>query len=49
MYKEIYKNILERAKTRSLKNCYFEKHHIIPRSLGGSRIKNNIYKKFNSN
>lgn len=42
MYKEIYEKIIKRAKTRSLINCYFEKHHIIPRHRGGTDDVNNL-------
>lgn len=38
-----YYNIVNKAQTRALdKNTYSEKHHIIPRSLGGSNNKENI-------
>jgi hypothetical protein len=33
-YQKIYNQIIERAKTRQL-NCYKEKHHVIPRCMGG--------------
>jgi|LakMenEpi03Aug12_release.lakeMendotaPanAssembly.Ray.scaffolds.fasta_scaffold380699_2 hypothetical protein len=40
-----YNSIISRALTRSLdKSCYFEKHHIVPRCLGGTNDKNNIVK-----
>lgn len=40
-YQRIYTAIIERAKTRT--PCgYVEKHHIIPKSLGGSNKKENI-------
>ena len=38
-YQRIYNQIIERAKTRQL-NCYKEKHHIIPRCIGGKDINN---------
>lgn len=42
-YTSIYYAIIERAKSRTLsKEIYTEKHHIIPRSLGGSNSKNNL-------
>ena len=42
-YYKIYCNLTERAKSRELpKETYIEKHHIIPRSLGGNNSKNNI-------
>lgn len=40
-YNKIYTNIIERAKYRQLKG-YSEKHHIIPRCLGGTDDKSNI-------
>jgi hypothetical protein len=43
LYKKIYEFIIERAKNRSL-NCYVEKHHIIPKCLGGLNNKDNIIK-----
>lgn len=44
-YKNIYNNLIERAKNRALGNDeYVEKHHIIPKCLGGDDSKNNIVK-----
>jgi hypothetical protein len=40
-YQRIYSQIIERAKTRQIEG-YFEKHHIVPRCLGGSDNKDNI-------
>lgn len=40
-YQRIYNQIIERAKTRQL-NSYKEKHHIIPKCIGGLDIKENI-------
>jgi hypothetical protein len=40
-YKKIYNQIIERAKTRQLEG-YKEKHHIIPRCMGGSNEKENL-------
>jgi len=40
-YTNWYNSIIERAKNRKL-NGYFERHHIIPKSLGGSDYKENI-------
>lgn len=35
-YKKIYFKIIDNAKTRVIKSdCFYEKHHIIPKSLGG--------------
>lgn len=42
-YSRVYYRIVERAKTRLLpENIYTEKHHIMPKSLGGSNSKENI-------
>jgi hypothetical protein len=40
-YTRIYYNIIERAKTRPVFD-YTEKHHIIPRSLGGDNSADNL-------
>lgn len=40
-YTRIYNNIIERAKSRTISG-YIEKHHIIPKSLGGDDSKDNI-------
>lgn len=40
--KVIYDRLIERAKTRSNATGYTERHHIIPRSLGGSDDHSNI-------
>lgn len=40
-YTKCYFSIINRAKTRVLE-CYNEKHHIIPKSLGGNNSKDNI-------
>jgi hypothetical protein len=42
-YTNVYNAIIEHAKNREL-NSYFEKHHIIPQSLGGTNNKENIVK-----
>jgi len=42
-YTTVYYNIIARAKSREL-NGYLEKHHIIPKSLGGSNASSNIAK-----
>jgi hypothetical protein len=39
-YKFWYFKIIENAKNRQLK--IFEKHHIIPKSIGGSNRKDNL-------
>lgn len=42
-YLSIYNSIISRARSRVLpSNEYFEKHHVIPKSLGGSNSKNNL-------
>lgn len=43
-YKKIYFNIIEKAKLKHYNYVYTEKHHIIPKSLGGLNNKNNIVK-----
>ena len=44
-YSNYYFNIVSRAKTRTLSpNTYVEKHHIIPKSFGGSNDADNIVK-----
>lgn len=40
-YTRCYNNIIKRAQTRTLTG-YIEKHHIIPKSLGGSNANNNL-------
>lgn len=40
-YETWYNNIVDRAKNRSI-NTYKEIHHIIPRSLGGTNLKENL-------
>lgn len=42
-YQRIYNQIIERAKTRQIEG-YVEKHHIIPKCLGGNNNKNNLVK-----
>ena len=39
-----YYNIIARANQRVNQEGYFEKHHIIPRSLGGSNEVSNLVK-----
>lgn len=41
-YKLIYTNIIEDAKKRVKPQEYCEKHHIIPRCLGGENTKDNV-------
>ena len=40
-YQNIYNQIIERAKNREL-TCYTEKHHIIPKCMGGGDVSENI-------
>jgi len=42
-YSKWYFNIIENAKLIE-RNCYIERHHIIPKSLGGTNDLNNIVK-----
>lgn len=41
-YNTIYKNFIEDRKTRKLKTDFFESHHILPRSMGGSDNPDNL-------
>jgi hypothetical protein len=44
-YKRVYDQLIESAKSstgRSKKHGYFEKHHIVPRSMGGTNKKTNL-------
>lgn len=41
-YYKWYTTIIQKAQNRSLTDVYIEKHHVIPRSLGGSNKKCNI-------
>lgn len=41
-YTRIYYAIIEQAQARPLPETYTEKHHVIPRSAGGSNAKSNI-------
>lgn len=41
-YKNIYKQIMLRAKGRVFVRGKYERHHIVPKALGGSNNKNNI-------
>lgn len=40
-YQKIYNNLIDRARSRTSKG-YVEKHHILPRCLGGTDAKENI-------
>lgn len=41
-YEKIYNQIIERAKIRNKPEGYFEKHHTIPRCIGGTNDKENL-------
>lgn len=41
-YKRIYEQLINRAKIRDKPQGYCEKHHIIPKALGGSNEKENL-------
>lgn len=41
-YTRIYYSIVQRAQTRPIPEVYTEKHHIVPRSIGGGEAKSNI-------
>lgn len=43
LYSKIYYSIIDRAKNRVL-DCYVEKHHIIPRCMGGTDDPENLVK-----
>ena len=43
-YKLIYDALIERARQRELKDVYFEKHHVVPKCMGGSNDRENIVK-----
>ena len=44
-YKKHYDRLIETRRNRTLnKNGYYEKHHIIPKSMGGNNSKENIIK-----
>jgi hypothetical protein len=41
-YQKIYNQIIERATNRKILDGYVEKHHVLPKSLGGSNDTSNI-------
>lgn len=41
-YTRMYYQIIDRAMTRNLPDSYFEKHHIIPSSVGGLNVVENL-------
>lgn len=40
-YKKIYENLIQKGKSRTL-DCYKERHHIIPKCLGGNDSNDNL-------
>jgi len=42
-YSQVYYSIINRAKSRDISG-YYEKHHVIPRSLGGADDETNLVK-----
>ena len=44
-YGRVYTQLIEKAVTRETVLEYFETHHILPRSLGGTDIKSNLVDK----
>lgn len=41
-YNKAYTQLVDKARSRSLENCYVEHHHIIPKSEGGDDDESNI-------
>lgn len=41
-YKNLHDQIIARSKTRKLVDCYFESHHVVPKSMGGTDADENI-------
>ena len=41
-YLKIYNEIIENAKRRDKLNCYMERHHIVPKSEGGTDVNDNL-------
>jgi hypothetical protein len=41
-YQRLYDQLVAKAQKRGTPEGYFERHHIIPRSMGGSNDKNNL-------
>lgn len=41
-WKKVYHNLMARAKLRLRPDCYCEKHHIIPKSIGGADTPDNL-------
>jgi hypothetical protein len=40
-YKKIYDNLISKGRNRVL-NCYVERHHIIPKCMGGTDDEENL-------
>ena len=43
-YKKIYESLISNAKERETIDGYYEIHHIIPKSVGGSNTDDNLVK-----
>jgi len=43
-YQKQYNNLIKKRKNNILKDCYYEIHHILPKSLGGKENKENLVK-----
>jgi len=43
-YKKIYNKLIIRAQSRNIDNEYHERHHIIPKCIGGTNNKDNLVK-----
>lgn len=43
-YQKIYNQLINKRRTNTINSGYYETHHIIPKSLGGSNDKNNLIK-----
>lgn len=43
-YSKIYEQLVQKAKARNLQGIYVEKHHIVPKCLGGTDSIKNIVK-----
>jgi hypothetical protein len=41
-YQKVYNEIIEKAKSRVIVEGYYERHHIIPKCIGGSNKKDNL-------
>lgn len=41
-YKSIYESLISKARERSLVDGYSEKHHVIPKCMGGSNERSNL-------